>query len=291
MEAQSDNILILDGATGTELERCGVDIGLPLWSARAMIEAPEALFDVHTSYINAGAGAITTNTFRTHARSLGKAGMADQAESLTWRAVEIACAARDECGQGTLILGSDAPLEDCYRPDRAPDPSTCREEHGRLIGHLVNAGVDLILIETMCSAHEALAAASAAEDAAPGKWGISFCLRPDGPPGVLLDGEPLATILPSLASARFVGINCIAAPGMARQVAHLRSLLPGGQAIAAYANIGYADGDGAWVTTDAVEPARYAAYARAWVDAGAEYVGGCCGTTPETIQEVVAQCR
>lgn len=288
MVAPSDNVLILDGATGTELERRGVDIGLPLWSAGAMVEAPDTLFAVHRSYIDAGADAITANTFRTHARSLGKAGMADQAEPLTRRAVEIAQAARDAGGRDTLILGSVAPLEDCYRPDLAPDPESCRSEHARLIGHLLGAGVDLILIETMCSAPEALAAAAAAEGAAEGKWGISFCMRQDGPAGVLLDGTPVSALAPRIAAARFVGINCIAAPDMARQVTHLRTLLPEHQSIAAYANIGYAASDGSWVTTDAVEPGRYAEYARTWLDAGAGWIGGCCGTTPETIRAVSA---
>ena len=70
-----EGLVILDGATGTELDRRGVDCGLPLWSARAMIDAPDILKDIHKAYLAAGAQAIVTNTFRTHQRSLEKANM------------------------------------------------------------------------------------------------------------------------------------------------------------------------------------------------------------------------
>lgn len=291
MRALPDDILLLDGATGTELDRRGVDIGLPLWSARAIIDAPDVLGDVHRAYLNAGAGAISTNTFRTHKRSLAKAGIGDRAEALTRQAVSIAQAARDDANPAALVFGSVAPLEDCYSPDRAPDIATCRREHARLIGHLVDAGVDLVLIETMCTAHEACAAVDAARENAPGAWAICFCLASPGAPGApalgtLLDGTPLSKVLPTLEGARFVGINCVSASMLTEQVGHLRGLLPPDVPIAAYANVGHADENGAWVSTEAVEPERYASYAMEWIDAAAQIVGGCCGTTPATISAI-----
>ena len=263
MQFEQDDILLLDGATGTELDRRGVDVSLPLWSARAMLEAPEVLLDVHRSYLDAGAGAICTNTFRTHERSLAKAGLVDHAERLTREAYPLHAAARDEVNQDALVLGSVAPLEDCYSPGRAADVETCRHEHAQLIRYLVDGGVDLVLVETMCSAHEALAAASAAEDLAPGNWAISFCLAPDDP-GVLLDGTLLADLLPKLGQARFIGINCVAAPMMTDQVKHLHSLLHGNIPIAAYGNVGHPDDERGWVNTDAIDPDRYAEHAMEW---------------------------
>ncbi|MBT4768184.1 MAG: homocysteine S-methyltransferase, partial [Phycisphaerae bacterium] len=76
-------VFVLDGATGTELDRRGVDVGLPLWSAGALIHAPGAVLDVHRAYLKAGADAITANTFRTHERSLLKGGISGRAEELT----------------------------------------------------------------------------------------------------------------------------------------------------------------------------------------------------------------
>ncbi len=282
-------VLLLDGATGTELERRGVDISLPLWSARALITRPAVLAEIHHDYLEAGAEAITANTFRTHRRTLarerGAPGIPGATE-LTRAAVEIARAARDEHKPGALVLGSVAPLEDCYRPDLAPDADACAREHTELIGTLVEAGVDRVLIETMNNLAEARAAVAAARRLAGDRWMISFCTRPTGPPGTLLSGEPIAAIIDELHDASAVGVNCVAAPAVEAQVAALRARLPATTRVIAYANIGYADEAGNWVTTDAVAPERYAAYAATWVEAGASVIGGCCGTTPETIRAV-----
>ena len=121
--------ILLDGATGTELDRRGVDCSLPLWSARAMIEAPDVLRDVHKAYLNVGAQVIVTNTFRTHQRSLEKAGIGGRAEELTKQACEIAMAARDEINSEALVFGSVTSLEDCYEPWLTPDTDTCLKEH------------------------------------------------------------------------------------------------------------------------------------------------------------------
>ncbi len=284
------DIILLDGATGSELERRGVEIGLPLWSANAILHAPEVVQQVHRDYLEAGARAITTNTFRTHQRSLAKAGMGDRAGELTRIAVEIARAARDGANTDALVLGAVAPLEDCYRPHLAPDGDTCHREHAQCIEHLVEAGVDMVWIETMCSAREATAAADAARSIAPSRWGISFCLADDGK---VLDGTALEDIIPAIVDARWIGINCVAATVLARHVAMLRSALDtagltgdAGPRIAAYGNVGHADGHGAWISTDAVAPKRFAEHAMDWVHAGATVVGGCCGTTPATIEHV-----
>jgi homocysteine S-methyltransferase len=280
------DVFLLDGATGTELDLRGVDIGLPLWSAAAIVESPEVLGEVHRAYLEAGAQAVTTNTFRTHERSLAKGGLTGRAADLTRRAVSIAMAARDEVNTDAIVLGSVAPLEDCYSPERAPAADICRAEHAQIIAHLVDAGVDVVLLETMCGARESLAAVDAATAGAAGAWAISFCLRSSGPPGVLLDGTPVADLAPNLLGARFVGINCVAATQLGAQVSALRGVLPEAMPIAAYGNVGYANEQGAWVSTDAIEPARYAEYAMGWIDAGASLVGGCCGTSPDTIRAI-----
>lgn len=279
--------LLLDGATGTELDRRGVDISLPLWSARALLDASDVLAAVHRDYLEAGAGAVTTNTFRTHRRTLARMGLEARAATLTRQAVEIARTVRDEVRPEALVLGSVAPLEDCYQPSLAPEAAACRAEHGEMISRLLEAGVDLILIETMNNLHEAAAAVEAARNAG-ARWIASFCTRSQGPPGILLSGEPLTDLLGDLHDAHAVGVNCVAAPSVEAQVRFLRKALPRGVRVSAYANIGYADTAGNWVTTDAVDPLQYAGYARRWLEAGATIVGGCCGTTPETIRAVVA---
>ncbi len=279
-----NGLIILDGATGTELDRRGVDISLPLWSARALLTAPDALAEVHGAYLQAGADVLTANTFRTHARSLAKEGLGERAAELTEAAVRIAREACEQWRPGAIVLGSAAPLEDCYRPDLVPDEASCRAEHSAHAKHLMDAGADGLLIETMNSLREARAAIEAARDAAPGRWLACFCVRSEGPPGVLLSGEPLAPLLDELGDAVAVGVNCVAAPAVLPQVRHLRAAVPSPVRVAAYANVGRADEAGNWIITDATAPETYAAYAASWIDAGASVVGGCCGTTPATIQ-------
>jgi len=285
MFKSKSDIFLLDGATGSELERAGVDVGMPLWSANAILEAPEILKKVHIAYLEAGAQAIITNTFRTHERSLAKAGMGHRAKELTHKAVDIARSACEETNQNALVFGSVAPLEDCYSPELSPDAQLCEQEHGQIIRHLVDAGVDVVLIETMCNSTEVLAAVAAAKKFASDAWAISFCLT-SNEVGVLLDGTPLLELLPHLDDAQFVGINCVPAPMLAEQVTYLRSIAPTHMPIAAYGNVGYADDEGGWVNTDAIDPTKFAEYAMDWVKAGASIVGGCCGTTPTTIAAI-----
>ena len=291
MTIDGSKILLLDGATGTELDRRGVDISLPLWSARAIVDAPQILQDIHSDYLAAGATAITANTFRTHRRSLAKAGIGDRAGALSRQAVEIAKRARDEHKPDALVLGSIAPLEDCYRPELSPEDSVCRREHAEMIEFLVDGGVDLLLIETMNNVAEARAAITEAQHHAPGKWIVSFCLRNEGEPGILLSGESVTQLNDELSEAFAVGVNCTAAHVTASHVGQLREILPENVRIAAYANIGYADESGNWISTDAIDPQRFAQYAKQWIDAGATAVGGCCGTTPGTIRAIAALLR
>ncbi len=281
--------LLLDGATGTELGRRGVDITSTAWSARAIRDAPGVLQEIHEQYLHAGAGAITANTFRTHERSVIASDLSGAAKLLTREAVQIAIAARDNVQPAALVFGSVAPLEDCYEPHLAPKFDVCKAEHAQQIERLLDAGVDRILIETINIQHEAMAAAEAAREYAPGKWMISFCTLADGPPGTLLSGQPVTDVLPQLSDAAAVGINCVAAPAIAPHVRLLRALLPDTVEVMAYGNIGRVEPSGQWVQTDAVSPDRYAMYAQQWRDAGATIIGGCCGTSPETLAAVARQ--
>src|SRR5512147_1596702 len=110
--------ILLDGATGTELQRRGVDTSLPLWSARALLDAHEVLYAIHTEYLAANADIITTNTFRTHRRTLTRAGLGERTRELTQLAVAIAREAARQADRQVFVAGSISPLEDCYSPQR-----------------------------------------------------------------------------------------------------------------------------------------------------------------------------
>jgi homocysteine S-methyltransferase len=271
--------LILDGAMGTELNRRGVSTDLPLWSAGALLSAPEVIQQIHLDYLLAGADIITTNTFRTHARNLGSS---EQARALTGLAVELAQAARQSLAldRPAWIAGSVAPLEDCYSPQLTPDPATCEREQAALVENLAAAGADLLLLETMNTIHEAAAAAKAAQ-----ATGLPFLVSFVLDEGLrLLSGEGLAEAVRALEiyGPSAVMINCIPARHIGAAVAALRPLtaLP----IGAYGNMGTPDEVQGWASSQDVPPPLYAGLAAAWQQTGAQIIGSCCGSGPAHTQ-------
>jgi S-methylmethionine-dependent homocysteine/selenocysteine methylase len=277
------NLLLLDGATGTELNRRGIDTGLPLWSAKALITDAglNVLRQIHLDYLKAGADVLTTNTFRTHRRAL--AGQGHAARELTRLAVATAQEAVALFGQDAQVAGSVAPLEDCYRPDLVPTDDECRAEHSERIDHLVEAGVDLLLIETMNTIREAVIAAKLATNTRRPTWVSFVCDRE----GRILSGESLAVaaglLLPL--GVKALGVNCGPAHTLAKPLAELRATCGPDFPLIAYGNIGYADEVQGWINTDAESPESYWQYAQTW---SAQIVGGCCGTTPDHIRRLRA---
>lgn len=268
--------LLLDSAMGTELQRRDARTSLPLWSAQALLEDPELVWTIHGDDAGSGAEILTANTFRTHARTLAKAGIAERSAELSALAIRLAHQAASLRGREIFVAGSLSPLEDCYRPDLAPDQESLEREHAAQARFLADAGVDLILAETHNSIREAKAAAAAAK-----ATGLPFVVSfvTDGK-GRLLSGEPIADAAPALASFSpdALGVNCVPVASLSVDFAVLAASAPD-LPLAAYGNLGLpADGQG-WSFTEELDPAAYAQAARAWVDRGARIVGGCCGTT------------
>jgi len=277
--------LILDGATGTELNRRGVDTGLPLWSANALLNERDAtiLQGIHEDYLRAGADIITTNTFRTHRRALAPSGNADHALELTRRAVDIARAAIVSINSNSpkFIAGSISTLEDCYRPDLVPSDDELRAEHSDRILHLVECGVDLILIETINTIREAVIMAKLAV-ATGTPVVVSFVCDRDGK---ILSGEALTEAANQLLplGISVIGVNCGPTPNLAKPLAELQAACGKDFPLIAYGNIGYADEEVGWVNTDSENPKAYCEHAIHWP---VKIVGGCCGTTPEHVHQL-----
>lgn len=249
-------MIVLDGATGTELARRGVDTRTPLFSAAALLDArgQAVLREVHRAYVDAGAQVITANTFRTNPRKAGA-----RWRELTSLAVKIA----RESG-ASVVAGSIAPVEDCYRPDLRPPDAF--DEHRQFARALADAGCDLLIVETIAAADEGRAAVAAALETGLPVW-AAVSLPPSGR---LRTGETLYEFFRTVrVSARL--INCTPVEGIAEP-------LDG-----AYANMGEIDPATGWPVTPALSPEEYAAHATRWLEQGATIVGGCCGTTPAHI--------
>lgn len=268
--------ILLDGATGTELERRGVDTSTPIWSAMALLDAPEIVEQIHRDYLDAGAEVIITNTFRTHRHNLEKVGMGEEAGRLTTLAVAIAQKAVRASGKQAWVAGSMAPLEDSYSTATPLERDQYLQAHREMARDLVAAGVDLLLIETMKDITEAEAAAQAGSETGL-LFGVSFICTKDGK---LLSGETIAEAVAAIEphGPAFLGINCTPAPALDGALPNLRAAtkLP----IAVYANAATTEDYQTWQETESSEPEIYCHYAEEWIRLGAHLVGGCCGTQP-----------
>ncbi len=280
------DVLVLDGALGTELERRKVATPLPAWSASALMTDPGHVLAIHREYVAAGADLVTAATFRTTRRALTPTGDGRRAAELTALAVRLAREATAAAAGGRMVhvLGSIAPLADCYRPDLVPPPPALATEHAEHARHLSAAGVDGLLVETMNTRREALAAVEAAR--ATGLPVLASFVADES--GNLFDGEPLAHIIPDLVAAGVAAVlvNCTPLATTGRVLRALRTLA-GSTPVGAYANIGYPHPAG-WEFKAEITPAEFARHAADWVAAGAQIVGGCCGTTPAHIAAVRA---
>jgi S-methylmethionine-dependent homocysteine/selenocysteine methylase len=276
--------LILDAAMGSDLDRRGLPTTLPLWSAVGLLERPDLVRQIHLDNLLAGADIVTTDTFRTTARTFRKAGIdPSRAPELDALAVRLAVEARVAARRPEAwIAGSIAPLEDCYLPTFETSPEVALAEHRAQASNLAAAGVDLIMVETMPTAEEAeIALRAAVETGRPATVGFVCAMSDRGEHVRLLSGEILsdavARVKPLAPAAIFV--NCAAPPVITTALRELRELttLPTG----AYANVGHVDESTGWRPDECITGERYAEHAAEWISLGARVVGGCCGTHPE----------
>ncbi len=276
-------LIVLDGAMGTELERRGVPTPLPLWSAQALLDAPDTIRAIHEDYVRAGADIITANTFRTTPRTLAKTGRAGEAERLVERAVSLA---REAAGyvrgaREVLVAGALAPLEDCYRPDLSPETPVAEREHAEQAVRLARQGVDLILIETMNSTAEAKAALRGAKAAGVPVL-VSFICRSARE---IWNGELLADAVRAVEPFKpdAILVNCVSPGAVADCLGEMSRVtrLP----LGCYPNAGGPNmAEGTWNFDPEWTPERFAEAAAGWVARGAQIVGGCCGIGPDHIR-------
>jgi len=266
---------ILDGAVGTELIARGLTVDGRHWTARAAVDAPELLAEVHLDYARAGATLHLANTFRTQPGALGEG----------WRDVLTAAVhvARAAVPEGHRIAGSMAPLADCYRPDLSPGEGA-RDDHRRIAFALAEAGCDLLICETFANEAEAFVASEEAARTGLPAW-LSMTA---GPFAELLTPEALRGIAARAASTGIerLLVNCVAA---SQAQPYVEAVADIGLPIGVYANAGAPEDGLGWDATGRHAAEAYAAHAQGWVDAGASVLGGCCGTSPAHIAALAAR--
>ncbi len=282
---------ILDGAMGSELIRRGIALRQHIWSADANLTHPKLVLEIHKEYVNSGADYITANTFRTTPRAYRKlevrgeetGGRNQEAESLAKkslnRAVEIAKEAADD---SVKVLGSIAPLEDCYSPELFPGKDKAITEFRQLGEWLSEAGVDLLLLETMNSLAETEAGLIALQNFNLPIW-VSFVLKDDEH---LLCGELLIDALTLLQdySVKMVLLNCNPLKRTENAMVCLAENWTEKWGIYPNTGLGEPSPDGQIFEYESME--KFTALMEKVVEMGASTIGACCGSTQEHISEL-----
>ncbi len=282
-------LTVLDGGMGGELIRREVAPRGELWSAQALLDAPDAVREVHDAYIAAGADIITTNSYSTIPSYLEKLDLAGRFEELTALAGRLARQAADQADHSVLVAGSLPPLDESYRWDLVPADDVAMPVYRALVKAL-DPFVDLFFCETMSCIRESVNALSAARDVAPDKPRYVSWTLDEQPGRGLRSGESIAAAVAAVADLEVSGLlfNCTSPEAISEGLAELATLtrLPFG----AYPNrLSIPDG---WTLDNAVptglrndlDVAKYCQYTEQWRQLGASIIGGCCGIGPEYIE-------
>lgn len=288
-------IVILDGGTGTELERRGVPMDPEAWCGSTTIDHLSVLETIHRDYIEAGADIITANTYASSRLMLAPAGFADRFEEINRAAIGAAHRARDASKrEGIAVAGSLSnmlPMVDgSARPDlaRAPGEVEMTDAFGELAMLHREEGCDLILLEMMYHPDRMAAAFRAATATGLPVW-AGFSAR-RGPDGRILSFAPDKDI-PFEDTVQVLAEFDVAAAGLMHTpsnmigdaLAILRDAFDG--PLMAYPDSGYFKMPN-WQFNEIIPPDDFRRFATEWVAAGVQVVGGCCGLSPEHIAAV-----
>ncbi len=287
-------VKILDSGMGKTLSMKGVDVPNTIWSANALLVAPDVVQEIHSENIQAGADIITTNSYGIILSDLKKEGLADRFDELNLLAGEIAHQASKASDSKILVAGSLPPQNGSYRPDRVLDGGLLIDLYNRQM-HLLEPYVDFFLFETMSSIDEARAALKAANTfSKPVMIGLTL---DDYEPNRLRSGESLTDCIELLISSDPLGIlaNCCLPERITDAMASLVD--SGATYVGGYGNAfscvpkdwlldGSKSTDGSLQMRDDLTPSFYADFAMNWLDHGANIVGGCCGTTAQHVHSI-----
>jgi 5-methyltetrahydrofolate--homocysteine methyltransferase len=268
------NFLLFDGAMGTMLQKSGLKPGEVPETYNVL--HPEIVLDIHKSYVDSGADVVTTNTFQ--ANELKLKGCEYSVEEIIESGVKIA----KDSGAKYVALDI-GPLGQLMEPMGTISFDKAYEIFKRQVIAGVNAGADIILIETLSDIYEAKAAVLAAKENSSLPVFCTMTFQSDGRTFVGTDPITSVMVLQGL-GVDALGVNCSLGP---------KELLPIVYEILKYskvpvmvqANAGLPrieDGN----TVYDITPFEYASYVKDMAQNGGLIFGGCCGTTPEYIKEV-----
>ena len=283
-------VVLIDGATGTELQRRGVPMNEIVWSGAAVLSHPDVVRETHEDYIRAGASVIITNTFGSTRQMLEPAGFGDQVETVHREAVALAKQARDNVGnEEVAIAGSISTEPPKFDRDAFMSPDKEMAAYREAVGLLADAGVDMIALEMINETEHATRAIEAALETGLPVWLGMGCKKRDDGKIVSFDHNDLEfsalldTLLPM--GPGVVNIMHSEIGAIPEAIDLLRARWSG--PIGVYPESGYFT-QPHWNFVDVIAPADLVTEAKCWVENGVRLVGGCCGTGPEHIEALYA---
>jgi methionine synthase I (cobalamin-dependent)/5,10-methylenetetrahydrofolate reductase len=271
---------VFDGAMGTMLYGKGVLINVCYDELN--LKAPDMVRDIHRAYVKAGAEILETNTFGANPVKLGHYGLAGDTHAINRRAAELA---REAAGERAFVVGAIGPLGIRLEPFGETSRVEAFEFFKTQALGLLEGGVDGFVLETFSDLdeiHEALRAVRAISDL---PVFAQMTIQEDGNTAYGTDPETLARALDEY-GADAIGLNCSVGPqGVLEAIERMARVTS--RPLSAQPNAGLPREIGDRKIYMA-SPEYTGEYAKRLVEAGARFVGGCCGTTPDHIKTLVA---
>lgn len=276
--------ILADGAMGTQLHARGIPFDACFDELN--LSQPELILDIHREYLEAGARIIETNTFGANQHKLSSHGLEHQVMEINAAGVALAQQAIDETGADALVAGSVGPLGVRLAPFGRVKPEEAFEAFHEQIIALEQAGADLISLETQSDLYELREGIQASKGVGdlPVIASVTFT-RDDRT--LLGDTPAQAARLLWDAGADVIGANCSEGPAqLLRIIRAMRQAVPEAK-FSVMPNAGWPEQVGGRIMYPATAD-YFADYARAYTEAGANIIGGCCGTTADHIAHMRA---
>jgi S-methylmethionine-dependent homocysteine/selenocysteine methylase len=273
--------ILIDGATGTEIERRGVPMVSNAWNGLGAMTHPDIVRGVHEDYIRSGAEIVISNTFSTSRHILQDAGYEEHFELLNRRGIDLAREARTNMETPrVLVAGGIAYLS---FTGKTPPPLQLRSNLEDQAAIMADAGADLIMLEMMADNERTQIAIEAAQKTGLPVWVGFSCKLDEGGQPKLLYGSSLAEGIKAIG---YYDVPVIII--MHTEVEYIQACVEVMKAnwqgpLGAYAHSGKFVQPN-WIFNDVISPEDYASAARIWLQQGIQILGGCCGIGLEHIQ-------
>lgn len=277
---ECDRPILSDGAMGTELHARGVPFDQCFDELN--LTQPGLVAEIHREYIEAGSQIIQTNTFGANRYKLARHGLENDVARVNTAGVELARRVVLASFKPVLIAGDVGPLGVRLAPFGRVKPDQAREVFAEQISALLQAGVDLLIIETMSDVLEVNEAIQAARGISPDIPIIASMTFTRDDRTMLGDNPSKVAKALFNAGATVIGVNCSGGPNqILRIIKQMRAAVPEGR-YSAMPNAGWPEQVGGRIMYPA-GPDYFGEYALTFWQAGTCVIGGCCGTTPQHI--------